>query len=89
MVAHMILRKRGEMKIGDLGTLKGPVVFFGGPYSNLQATQALLAEAEAQGVPPGNLICTGDIAAYCAQPVETITLLRDSWEVLRKQTGFE
>ncbi len=30
----------------DLGALNGPVLVFGGPYSNLHATRALKAEAE-------------------------------------------
>jgi predicted phosphodiesterase len=51
-------------------------LIFGGPYSNLEATEALLAEARALGVEPSHIICTGDLAAYCASPAETIALLR-------------
>jgi len=49
----------------------GPLLVFGGPYSNLRATEALLAAAEAQGIPPARIICTGDVVAYCAAPEET------------------
>ena len=61
----------------NLGELHGTLMLFGGPYSNLQATQALRAEAERRCIPPANVICTGDVVAYCAQPNETIAELRD------------
>lgn len=57
------------MKIADLGHLDGPVLVFGGPYSNLQATEALFAAARALGIAPGSMICTGDLVAYGADPV--------------------
>ena len=60
----------------DLGELKGPVMLFGGPYSNLQATQALRSEAARRGVAPGRAICTGDVAAYCGQPQRTVAAIR-------------
>lgn len=66
------------MKIDDLGNLVGDVLLFGGPYSNLQATEAVLIEAAARGIAAGNVICTGDVVAYCAKPAETVALLRDS-----------
>jgi predicted phosphodiesterase len=53
-------------------------LLFGGPYGNLQATQALLAEATRLEIPPERLVCTGDLVAYCGNPVETIDLIRDS-----------
>jgi predicted phosphodiesterase len=51
---------------------------FGGPYGNLHATQALLAEATRREIPPERILCTGDLVAYCGNPVETIDLIRDS-----------
>ena len=60
----------------DLGVIDGPLVLFGGPYSNLQATQALLNEAARRGVAGKQLICTGDVVAYCGDPVATIAALR-------------
>ncbi|MEK7246196.1 MAG: metallophosphoesterase family protein [Pseudomonadota bacterium] len=60
----------------DLGPLEGPVLCFGGPYGNLQATEALLAEATRLVIPAGNIICTGDVAAYCADPAATVARLR-------------
>ena len=62
--------------IHDLGVLDGDVLVFGGPYSNLQATEALIAEAKRRGIPPGRCICTGDAVAYCADPDATLTALR-------------
>lgn len=62
----------------DLGVLRGPVLCFGGPYSNARATAAVLAEAERRGIPPGRVICTGDVVAYGAEPAETVRLVRDA-----------
>ncbi|MEM7269855.1 MAG: metallophosphoesterase family protein [Pseudomonadota bacterium] len=61
----------------DLGTLEGPVLLFGGPYSNLQALEALIAEARRMGISAENAICTGDVVAYCGSPAETTALIRD------------
>lgn len=64
--------------VADLGALDGPVLVFGGPVSNLQATEAVLAAGRAHGIPPARTICTGDVAAYCADPAATVDLLRSS-----------
>jgi predicted phosphodiesterase len=53
-----------------------PVLLFGAPYSNLQATQALLTQARHLGIPPGRIVCTGDVVAYAADPVATVDLVR-------------
>ncbi len=53
-----------------------PLLAFGGPYSNLQATEAMLADARRRGIAPGNIICTGDVVAYAANPEETAQLIR-------------
>lgn len=63
--------------VHELGNLDGDVVVFGGPYSNLQATQALLADTERRGVPASNCICTGDVVAYCADAAATVAAIRD------------
>ena len=52
----------------DLGNLDAPVLLFGGPYSNLRATQAMRAEADRLGIPADHVICTGDVVAYAAAP---------------------
>jgi predicted phosphodiesterase len=55
----------------------GPILVFGGPYSNLRATEALRAEAAKLGIPPHRTICTGDVVAYAAEPEETVSAIRD------------
>jgi hypothetical protein len=72
----------------DLGLLDGPVLAFGGPYGNLEAAQAIRAEAERLGIPPGRTICTGDTVAYCADPGATVALIRD-WGVHVVQGNVE
>ena len=59
-------------------TMDGAVLVFGGPYGNVEATRALLDAARQRGVPPERMVCTGDLAAYCGDPVATIDLVRDS-----------
>lgn len=56
------------------------MLVFGGPYSNLQATIAVQARAAELEIPANRTICTGDIVAYCAEPTETIDLIR-SWGI--------
>nr|WP_210395485.1 metallophosphoesterase family protein [Motiliproteus sediminis] len=60
-----------------LGVIDGPLLFFGGPYSNLQATLAIKAVAERLAIPPQQVICTGDVVAYCADPEATVALIRE------------
>ena len=55
-----------------------PVLVFGGCYSNLQATKALLEAATALGIPPERMICSGDVITYGAHPRETLALIRDA-----------
>ena len=64
----------------DLGTLTGPVLVFGGVYSNLEALTALRTEAERRGIAPGNVICTGDTPGYCADP-EACLNLQEDWGI--------
>src|SRR5215469_625420 len=58
--------------------MTGPLLVFGGPYSNLEATKAILAEARRRTIPPNNIVCTGDLAAYCADPQAVIDLVRSA-----------
>jgi len=60
----------------DLGDLELPMLVFGGPYGNLEATRALFDEADRLGIPSSRMICTGDTVAYCADPAATVDLLR-------------
>ena len=56
----------------------GPVLLFGGPYSNLKAARAVLAEAARRQIPPERIVCTGDLVAYGADAKATIDLIRRS-----------
>lgn len=62
----------------DIGVLERPVLIFGGPYSNFQATRAMLETAFSLGIPADHIICTGDVVAYCADPAETIHAIREA-----------
>ena len=64
----------------NLGMLTGPLLIFGGPYSNLLATKAMRAAAERLGISNSNVICTGDVVAYGAEPAETTSEIMD-WGV--------
>lgn len=62
----------------DLGSIDMPVLVCGGAYSNLEAMTALFAAASDLGIPSSRIIHTGDVIAYCADPVASATLLRES-----------
>jgi predicted phosphodiesterase len=66
--------------IETIRPLPGPMLLFGGPYSNLDATEAIRQIAENRGIGARNCICTGDVVAYCAHPEETVGLIRQ-WGV--------
>ena len=53
-----------------------PVIVFGGPYGNLEATRALLDEAARLGIPPQRIVCTGDVVAYAADAAATVDVVR-------------
>jgi uncharacterized radical SAM superfamily Fe-S cluster-containing enzyme len=52
------------------------LLVFGGPYSNLEATRAVLEAAAGLEIPPERIVCTGDVAAYGADPAATVDLVR-------------
>jgi MoaA/NifB/PqqE/SkfB family radical SAM enzyme/predicted phosphodiesterase len=53
------------------------LLVFGGPYSNLEALQAMIAEVKRRSIPPERVICTGDVVAYGADASATAGLIRD------------
>ena len=57
-------------------TRSAPLLLFGGPYGNLEALHALLEQAARLGVPDRNLLCTGDLAAYCADAQALVNEIR-------------
>jgi len=62
----------------QLGPFHDPLLIFGGPYGNLQATRALLKQAARLGIPTSHILCTGDLVAYCADPQATVDLIREA-----------
>ena len=59
-------------------SVDGPLLVFGGNYSNLEATRAVLAQARRLGIGPDNVVCTGDVIAFCADPLATVETMRRS-----------
>jgi predicted phosphodiesterase len=83
-----------EMKnLGDMSA-GFRLLVFGGCYSNLAATQAMQTVAGELDIKPQHIICTGDLIAYCAEPVEVIDLIQD-WGIhvlmgnCEESLGFE
>ncbi len=58
--------------------VEAPILIFGGPYSNLQATQAVLTEASRRSIPRHRVVCTGDVVAYGADPKACVDLVRNA-----------
>ncbi|MDC1481332.1 hypothetical protein N8146_03270 [Ascidiaceihabitans sp.] len=63
------------MRHEHIGILDGPILAFGGPYSNVQATKALFAKVKKRGTARENVICTGDVIAYCGAPLATVEMV--------------
>ncbi|QMU61643.1 MAG: metallophosphoesterase [Gammaproteobacteria bacterium] len=74
------MQKISDLNVQHLGKLEGSVLIFGGPYSNLAASRAIHKKSQELGVAPQNIICTGDVVAYCAEPEETTQLIKN-WEI--------
>lgn len=64
--------------MADMVEIDGPALVFGGCYSNLEATRALLDAARRRGVRAENTVCTGDVVAYCADAAATVDLVRSA-----------
>ena len=60
-----------------LGKFDSRLLVFGGPYSNLASTEAMRSKAEELTIDAEHTICTGDLVAYCAEPQQTVELIRD------------
>ena len=55
----------------------GPVLFFGGPYSNLEGFRAVLEEAARRGIANESIVCTGDLVAYGADASACVALAQE------------
>ncbi|NVK17557.1 MAG: metallophosphoesterase family protein [Methylocystaceae bacterium] len=60
--------------------LNGPLLVFGGPYSNLEALKAMREIADMRGLTPEQCLCTGDVVAYCADAKACVDEIRN-WGV--------
>lgn len=60
-----------------LGAIDKDILFFGGPYSNVDALTALIGRAKGHGISSDQMISTGDTVAYCGAPNETCQVIRD------------
>lgn len=69
-------QSHGGEGTAELGDIDDAILVFGGPYSNLEATEAVLREAARHGVRRERVICTGDVAAYSADPQASADRLR-------------
>lgn len=67
-------------KVKDIGTLSGRILLFGGVYSNLEALHAIQGVAKEQHIAAENVICTGDVVGYCADPDTCLQTIKD-WGV--------
>jgi len=61
----------------DLGELDGPLLVFGGVDGNLDALEALLAQAAKKGIPFTRMIHTGSVAPFCSQPMAVAARLAE------------
>ena len=61
----------------NIGQLSGKLLIFGGVYSNFQALEKLMEIARAENIPASNIICTGDIVGYCAEPEKCLQTIKD------------
>lgn len=71
-IGHSQLQNMEAIRVSE------PILLFGGPYSNFEATTALIDEANRLGFTPDRMICTGDVVAYAADASDTVALVRDS-----------
>ncbi len=68
----------GTPVVSDFGDFDRDLVLCGGPYSNLQAVEALADQAAGRPV-----FCTGDVVAYCADPGLSVDRVRAlDWHVV-------
>lgn len=72
------LESRYLGKRNALGDVTEPLLICGGAFSNLEALRAVLDTAQGLGIPSDRVIHTGDAVAYCANPAETVALLREA-----------
>jgi predicted phosphodiesterase len=68
------------VQVNNIGVLHDKVLVFGGVYSNLQALEKMMEVANDLGIAPGNIICTGDVVGYCAEPEAVVQKIK-TWGI--------
>lgn len=63
-----------------IGQLSNKILVFGGVYSNFQALEQLMNIAKIENIPTSNIICTGDIVGYCAEPERCLQAIKN-WKI--------
>jgi predicted phosphodiesterase len=61
----------------NIGKISGKILVFGGIYSNFQALEKMMDIAKAENILPQNIICTGDVVGYCAEPERCLQTVKD------------
>jgi len=64
-------------KIKNIEIQDSPLLLFGGAYSNYEAVETLQKIAEKEGIPATQIISTGDIVGYCADPEPTVQFVKN------------
>ncbi len=64
----------------DIGKVDRSLFVFGGVYSNYEALVAAKKLAESRGFRPKDIICTGDVVGYCAEPAACVDFM-EQWGV--------
>ncbi len=64
----------------NIGEITGKTLIFGGVYSNLQALEKLIKISEKLKIAASNIICTGDVVGYCAQPEACVQQVKN-WDI--------
>jgi len=64
-------------KIKEIQVQNAPLLLFGGVYSNYEAVAMMREIAKKEDIPASQVICTGDIVGYCADPEPSVNLVKD------------
>ncbi len=67
-----------EFSTKNINAAYSPIMICGGVFGNLEAFQAFFQVADRLSIKPENIIHTGDVFAYCGDPVANIELIAGS-----------
>ncbi|MFT4758197.1 MAG: putative phosphodiesterase [Paraglaciecola sp.] len=75
LIIVRLMEKTKQIKVEN-----APLLLFGGVYSNFEALETLHGIAKKEGISATNVICTGDIVAYCADPEPCVKFV-EKWGI--------